>query len=70
MEMFLRATWNDSSLCHNETEELIYPEDSGSNFWGPNLYFENALTIIKHEAPEIVRFIKIYQNGTIFTSSR
>ena len=70
MEMFFRTTWNDSSLCHNETEELIYPEDSGSKFWRPNIYFNNALTIIKHEAPESVRFIKIYPNGTILTSSR
>ena len=68
--MFFRNTWNDSSLCHNETEELIYPEDNGSNLWGPNLYFVNELTTLKPEGPESERFIKIYPNGTIFTSSR
>ena len=68
--MFFRTTWNDSSLCHNETEELIYPEDGGSNLWGPNLFFVNQLTTTRHDAPESVRYIKISPNGTILTSAR
>ena len=73
MSIFLRMDWVDTRLAWKDATvkgPLEVDPKLIDMIWAPDLYFLNEKEAIVHDVTVMNKFMHIYNNGTVHTSTR
>lgn len=78
LSMFLRQTWHDPRLAYGElipdgytaADMILLEHPITEEIWIPDLIFTNEKDSHYHIVTTPNKYIRVYQNGTAFYSSR